>query len=192
MSADTEAAASYPEGLAQIIDESGYTKQQMLSVEKTTLFWKNIPSRIFKARREKSMPVFKASKDSLSCQRLMQLVMYVKLKPMLTYYSELCSDRDILRNQCCFHALQYKIHFAAHGSRSNFGFRVLLLRNAFYKVTAAIHSDSCDGSLQSQLKAFQKGFTILDTIKNIHVFVRLSQNINMSRSSQEVDPTTHE
>ena len=63
--ADAEDAANYPENLAKVINEGGYTKQPIVSVGKTAFCWKRMPFKTFITWDEKSMPGFKASKDWL-------------------------------------------------------------------------------------------------------------------------------
>ena len=63
--ADTEAVASYLENLAQTVSEFEYINQWSFYINETVFYGKEMPSRTFIAREEKSMPGFISLKDRL-------------------------------------------------------------------------------------------------------------------------------
>lgn len=65
-SADTESAEAYPAKLQKIIEDGGYTADQVFNADETGLYWKKMPSRTYVAKEMKSVPGHKAAKDRVS------------------------------------------------------------------------------------------------------------------------------
>ncbi|XP_031819975.1 tigger transposable element-derived protein 1 isoform X3 [Sarcophilus harrisii] len=88
VSTDPEAAAKYPEALRKVIQEGGYTPQQVFNVDEMGLFWKRLPDRTFISVEEKTASGFKAARDLLTLLLGGNAAGDFKLKPLLVYHSE--------------------------------------------------------------------------------------------------------
>ena len=80
-SADVEAAASFPEDLYKIINDSCNTKEWIVKVDKTTFYWKEV--RVEKPERSQCL----ASKDRLTLLGVNAAGDF-RLKPTLIYHSK--------------------------------------------------------------------------------------------------------
>ena len=65
-SADEAAAKVFPKELAKIIEEHGYTADQVFNADETGLCWKKMPKRTYIAKSEKTARGFKAAKDRIT------------------------------------------------------------------------------------------------------------------------------
>ncbi|XP_054746093.1 tigger transposable element-derived protein 1-like [Anastrepha obliqua] len=62
-SADELAAKKFPEKLRKIIEDGGYTPDQVWNVDESGLFWKKMPSRTYVAKSQKTAGGLKVAKD---------------------------------------------------------------------------------------------------------------------------------
>ncbi|XP_054729383.1 tigger transposable element-derived protein 1-like [Anastrepha obliqua] len=65
-SADDDEAKSFPKKFLKIIEDGGYSPDQVFNADETGLFWKKMPSRTYIAKSEKSASGFKAAKDRVT------------------------------------------------------------------------------------------------------------------------------
>lgn len=87
-SADHAAASDFPDTLAEIIREGGYSAEQVFNVDETGLFWKRMPDRTYIAKEEKSAPGHKVAKERLTLLLGGNAAGDCKLKPLLVYQAE--------------------------------------------------------------------------------------------------------
>ncbi|XP_066471494.1 tigger transposable element-derived protein 1-like isoform X2 [Tiliqua scincoides] len=85
---DHKAAEMYPDVLKKIIEEGGYTAQQIFNVDETGLFWKKMPECIYISKEGKTMQGFTVAKDRLMLLLGSNAAGDNRLKPLLVYHSE--------------------------------------------------------------------------------------------------------
>jgi hypothetical protein len=87
-SADSEEAIRFVPYLRNIIDEGGYSREQVFNVDEMGLYWKRMPSWNYIVKEEKTASCFKASKGRLTLLLGGNADGDFKLKPLLVYNSE--------------------------------------------------------------------------------------------------------
>ena len=95
-SADPEAAENYKLELAGIIDEGGYTPDQIFNTDETALYWKKLPSK----NERRRAPGFKSSKQRITLHMCSNLSGSLMIKPMIINLSSTpCVMKNINKSQ---------------------------------------------------------------------------------------------
>ncbi|XP_053570666.1 tigger transposable element-derived protein 1-like [Bombina bombina] len=127
--ADTEAAESYPSDFAKIIEDGGYSMDQIFNVDETGLFWKKMPARTFIARQEKSMPGYKPAKDRITLLLGGNASGTLKLKPLFIYrFQNPRALKNYVKTRLPVHwRANEKARVKAYCKDNNIPFNILLL-----------------------------------------------------------------
>ncbi|XP_051787129.1 tigger transposable element-derived protein 1-like [Erpetoichthys calabaricus] len=86
--ADMEAAGHFPEDLATLINEGGYSPKQVFNMDEFGLFWKKMPTRTYISVKEEGAPGFKTEKERVTILIGANATGDRKLKPLLVHRSE--------------------------------------------------------------------------------------------------------
>ncbi|XP_042870604.1 uncharacterized protein LOC122252282 [Penaeus japonicus] len=81
--------------LQQVVQEGGYTPDQVLYASKTGLFWKRLPSNTFISKVEMSSPGFKARNDRFTLLLCTNMSGNLRLKPLLVYHTVKPRDLNV-------------------------------------------------------------------------------------------------
>ncbi|XP_026482734.1 tigger transposable element-derived protein 1-like [Ctenocephalides felis] len=82
-SADSEAAENFKLKLARIINEGGYSPEQIFNADETALYWKKLPSRTFISKDQRRAQGFKLSKQRITLHLCSNLSGNMIMKPMI-------------------------------------------------------------------------------------------------------------
>ncbi|XP_068203820.1 tigger transposable element-derived protein 1-like [Palaemon carinicauda] len=87
-SSNVKTLEEYVERFASLVAGECYIAQQVVNCDKTVLFWKKMPRRIFTAAEEKKLLAHKPMKDRLTVALCANASGDGKIKPLLVYHSE--------------------------------------------------------------------------------------------------------
>ncbi|XP_065673493.1 tigger transposable element-derived protein 1-like [Hydra vulgaris] len=87
-SANQPDADKFKETFQEIMDEGGYTANQVFNADETGLFWKKMSSRSYITQEQNKLPGKKIMKDRLTLLLCGNATGLCKIKPLLVYKSE--------------------------------------------------------------------------------------------------------
>ena len=85
LSSDTVAAKEYPEILQKMLEDGGYTRDQVFNADETALFWKRMPDSTYMSQETRRARGMKSFKNRVSLLLGCNASGTCKLKPLLLH-----------------------------------------------------------------------------------------------------------